>query len=145
MGVSTTVSLALFSIILVISLGIFLSLLATSLRIYDPGRINMINNHLKEDLNVEKDDDTRTIIIENRWGGVSYIEYAFWIYRGKVVYNRSFNPPITISALETKNLTCTDLGVSPNSEYCINLFEPRRGKYYMIMFVTRDGNGFIGI
>jgi len=36
----------------------------------------MINNHLKEDLNVEKDDDTRTIIIENRWGGVSYISYA---------------------------------------------------------------------
>ncbi len=145
MGVSTTVSLALFSLILVITLGVFISLVAVSLRINDPTRLNIITGHVREDLEISKDSDTRTILVESRWSGTSYLEYAFWIYRGKVVYNVTFNPPKEVVALETLNLTCTDLGVDPGSEYCVNLFEPTGGRYYSIMFVTRDGNGFIGI
>ena len=145
MGVSTTVSLALFSLILVISLGVFVSLVAVSLRINDPARINLITDHVREDLRVSKDDDTRTILVENVWSGTSYLEYAFWIYRGKVVYNVTFDPPLEVSALETLNLTCNDLGVSPGSEYCVNLFEATGGKYYAIMFVTKDGNSFVAL
>ena len=145
MGVSTTVSLALFSLILIISLGVFISLVAISLRINDPARINLITDHVREDLEISKDDDTRTIIVENRWSGTSYLEYAFWIYRGRVVYNVTFDPPLKVSSLETLNLTCNDLGVPPGSEYCVNLFEATGGKYYAIMFVTKDGNSFVAL
>ena len=145
MGVSTTVSLALFSLILIISLGVFVSLVAVSLRINDPARINLITDHVREELSITKDKDSRTVLIESRWSGTSYIEYALWVYRGKVIYNRTFDPPKEVAALETLNLTCTDLGVDPGSEYCINLFEPTGGKYYTIMFITREGNSFVGI
>ena len=149
MGVSTTVSLALFSLILIMSLGVFISLIAISVRINDPARINLITDHVREDLDIVIYNNTKDtgntqdyVEITNRWSDTSYIEYVFILDKGRVIYSKSFDPPIKVLSLESVNITCSDLN-PPDPSICSGLFGENQ-KQYFIMIVTREGNSFLG-
>ena len=144
MGVSTTISLALFSLILIISLGVFVSLVAVSLRINDPSRINLITDHVREELEVVKVNSTnRYIQVTNKWSSPSFIEHAIVLYEGKPIYIANLSNPIEIPPLSTVNLTCSDLEITA---YCSNLFvRDSNGRISVIMLVTKEGNAFFGI
>jgi len=142
MGVSTTISLAIFSLILVMGLGIFLSIVAISLRINDPARINLVSDHIREDLKGVKNYNNKTVTIYNLWQKSSYIEYILVIDRGSVKKLVKLSKPIEIPSLSKVNLNCTDLGLENQvCQLVFNNSNPAQPLYNLVV-VTRNGNSF---
>jgi len=138
MGFSSAVSLGIFTLILVFSIGVYLNLVSQSIQLNDPSRISLISDHIRENINGWKDLDDRKILLESRWSGRSVIEYVLVIYRGSVVDRPiKVDPVITLDPLEVKSLTCEDLGLE---RYCDKVFGD--GEMYSIIVVTGYGNSF---
>ena len=142
MGVSTTISLALFSLILVMGLGIFLSMVAISLRINDPARVNLVTDHIREELKAFKNFNNNTVTVYNRWQKSSYIEYVLVVNKGMVVSKIKLDNPIEIPSLEKVNLDCNQLKLEGN--LCVLVFNNKNPAQplYNLIIITKNGNSF---